>query len=146
MYDIVIEGGTIVEPSTAFQTVGNIGIKDGKIAIITREPLEGAEHILAKGKIVCPGFIDIHSHLHYPLYPAWMSAKQGITTALSGNCGITPKIPVKDFLDEIEAQGYPINFATLIGHSWSLREKVGLKTPYETATAEQAAEMARIAE
>ena len=109
LYDIVILNGTIVDPKTKLQTVGNIAVSNGKIKKVTRLPLEGKETIDAKGCIVCPGFIDIHSHLNYPLYPAWLSAKQGITTCLSGNCGLTPKLPIKEYLDEIEHQGYPIN-------------------------------------
>ena len=145
-YDIVIEKGTIIDPKTKLQTVGNIGIKDGKIAVVSRENLQGEEKIDAAGKIVCPGFVDIHSHLNYPLYPAWLSAKQGITTCLSGNCGLTPKLPIKEYLDEIEQQGYPINFATLVGHSWKLREMVGLTDPHDTASPRQVAEMVELAE
>lgn len=145
MYDIVILNGTIVEPKTGLQTVGNIAVKDGKVEKITREKIEGKQVIDATDKIVCPGFVDIHSHLNFPLYPAWMSAKQGITTALSGNCGITPVMPIKDYLDKMEAQGYPINWGTLVGHSWKLREMVGLEDPYDTATPEQTEEMVKIA-
>lgn len=146
MYDLVIKGGTIIDPKKEIQTVGNIGIIGDKIIAITREDIAGKEIILADGKIVCPGFVDIHSHLHYPLYPAWLSAKQGITTCLSGNCGLTPKVPIKEYLDGIEKQGYPINFATLVGHSWKLREMAGLKDPYETASPEQVEKMLEIAE
>lgn len=146
MYDIVIKGGTIIDPKTEIQTVGNIGIKDGIIGTVTREDIEGKESINATDKIVCPGFVDIHSHLNYSLYAAWLSVKQGITTSLSGNCGITPKLPVKEYLDDIEAMGYPLNFATLVGHSWSLREKVGLNDPYASANLKQANEMVKLAE
>jgi N-acyl-D-amino-acid deacylase len=146
MYDIVIRGGTIIDPKTELQTVANIGIKDGKIATIVREKITGKEEINAEGKIVCPGFVDIHSHLHFPLYFAWLSAKQGITTCLSGNCGVTNYMPIKSFLDDMEKKGYPINFATLIGHSWKLREMVGLTDPYDTADSKQIAKMVKIAE
>ncbi len=146
LYDIVILNGTIVDPKTKLQTVGNIAVSNGKIKKVTRLPLEGKETIDAKGCIVCPGFIDIHSHLNYPLYPAWLSAKQGITTCLSGNCGLTPKLPIKEYLDEIEHQGYPINFATLVGHSWKLREMVGLEDPYAAASPEQIDRMVELAE
>jgi len=146
MYDIVIRGGTIIEPKTELQTVANIGISNGKIAIITREEISGKEQINAAGKIVCPGFVDIHSHLNYSLYAAWLSVKQGITTCLSGNCGLTPKLPVKEYLDDLEAMGYPLNLATLVGHSWALREKVGLEDPYDTASQEQTAKMVSFAE
>ena len=145
MYDIVICGGTVIDPKTELQTIANIGIQNGSIATVTRERITGKEEIDATGKIVCPGFVDIHSHLHFPLYPAWLSAKQGITTCLSGNCGISNYLPIKKYLDDLEAQGYPINFATLVGHSWSLREQVGLKDPYDTANAEQTQKMVEIA-
>ncbi|HYE67310.1 MAG TPA: amidohydrolase family protein [Anaerovoracaceae bacterium] len=145
-YDIVINNGTIIEPKMEIQTVGNIGIKDGKIAVVSREKLDGSVIINARDKIVCPGFVDIHSHLNMELYPVWLSARQGITTCLSGNCGMSPLMPIKDYLDSIEEKGYPINFATLVGHSWTLREMVGIKDPHITATAEQTAEMVRIAE
>jgi len=118
-YDIVINNGTIIEPRSEVQTVGNIGIKNGTIAAVSREKMEGREVIDAGNKIVCPGFVDIHSHLSLPLYPVWLSAKQGITTCLSGNCGMTPMMPVSEYLDTMEQTGYPINFATLAGHSWT---------------------------
>lgn len=146
LYDIVINNGTIIEPKTEIQTVANIGIKDGKIEVISREKLEGGKIIDAKGKIVCPGFIDIHSHLNMDLYATWLSVKQGITTSLSGNCGMTPLMPIKEYLDSMEKRGYPINFATLVGHSWTLREMVGIKDPHVTATAEETSEMVKIAE
>ncbi|MEG1929890.1 MAG: amidohydrolase family protein [Anaerovorax sp.] len=146
MYDVVICGGTIVDPKRKIQTIGNIGIIGDKISTITREKIEGKVRIEAEGKIVCPGFIDIHSHLNLPLMPAWLSAKQGITTCLSGNCGLTPNMPIQKYLTDVEEQGYPINFATLIGHSWKLREMVGLKDPYETANEKQIQEMVQIAE
>lgn len=145
MYDIAIMNGTIVEPKTGLQTVGNIAIKDGKIVKVTREKIEAEDVIDASEKIVCPGFVDIHSHLNFALYPAWLSAKQGITTCLSGNCGITPQMPVKDYLDAMEKQGYPINWGTLVGHSWKLREMVGITDPYATADEEQTAKMVEIA-
>jgi len=146
VYDIVIKNGTIVEPKAELQTVGNIGIKDGKISIVTREPLEGKEVIDARDKIVCPGFVDIHSHLNLEHYSAWLSAKQGITTCLSGNCGLTPMMPIKEYLTSMEEKGYPINFATLVGHSWTLRAMVGIEEPHATATPAQTAEMVKIAE
>lgn len=146
MYDLVIKNGTIIDPKTEIQTMGNIGITRGTISIISRQDLEGAETIDAKDLIVCPGFVDIHSHLNYPLYPAWCSVRQGITTCLSGNCGLSPHMPISKYLDQMEFNGYPLNFATLVGHSWTLREMVGLSDPYEPASVEQIGEMVKIAE
>lgn len=146
MYDIVIKNGTIIDPKKKLQTVGNIAIQNGKMEAVSREKMAGKTEIDAAEKIVCPGFIDIHSHLNYALYPAWMAAKQGITTTLSGNCGITPKLPIKEYLDEMEAQGYPINWATLVGHSWKLREEVGLDDPNEKASQKQIDQMVQLTE
>ncbi|MBR0599276.1 amidohydrolase family protein [Sinanaerobacter chloroacetimidivorans] len=146
LYDIVVNNGTIIEPKREVQTVGNIGIKDGKIAVVCREKLQGKEMIDARNKIVCPGFIDIHSHLNFPLYPVWLSAKQGITTCLSGNCGMTPEMPIKAYLESMEEKGYPINFATLVGHSWTLREMAGIRDPHAAASPSQIEEMTKIAE
>ena len=63
MYDVVIKNGTIMDPKREKTTVANIAIVKDKIAYITREDIEGKEVIEAKGKIVCPGFIDIHTHV-----------------------------------------------------------------------------------
>ena len=146
MYDIVILNGTLIEPKTELQTEANIGIQEGRIQEISHEVLIGKEEIDATGKFVCPGFIDVHSHLHFPIYPAWCSARQGITTVLSGNCGISNHMPIGKFLDEMEERGYPINYGTLVGHSWKLREMVGLVDSYQPASDRQIQEMERIAE
>lgn len=146
MYDIVIKRGTIIDPKTKIQTIGNIGISNGKISVISREDLKGKETIDADNLIVSPGFIDIHSHLSFPLYPVWCSVRQGITTCLSGNCGISPHMPIGKYLDDMESNGYPLNFATMVGHSWTLREMVGLSDTYENASEKQIQEMVDIAE
>ncbi|MDR1247368.1 MAG: amidohydrolase family protein [Clostridiales Family XIII bacterium] len=146
IYDIAINNGTVIEPKTRLRTVGNVAVKDGKIVELTREKISAKKNIDAEGKIVCPGFIDIHSHINFPLAPAWMSVRQGITTCLSGNCGLNADSPIKDFLDKIEKQGYPLNFATLIGHSWRLRALVGLNDPYDTADGAQVKKMVELAE
>ncbi len=145
MFDIVIKNGTLIEPKREIQTVANLGIKDGKIAEISRDKMEGVAEIDGTGKIVCPGFIDIHSHLNTDYYAAWLSAKQGITTTLSGNCGMTPIMPIGVYLERMEQQGYPINFATLLGHSWTLREMVGIDNPHASATRDQIERMKEIA-
>ena len=146
MYDIVINGGTIFDPKTRIETIGNIGISEGVIKDISREKMEGKKIIDAKKKVVCPGFIDIHSHINFPIEPAWMSVRQGITTCLSGNCGLTPHLPISEYLDKIESQGYPLNFAMLVGHSWKLREMVGLSDIKQAADKDQMKQMVKLAE
>lgn len=146
MYDVVIKNGILIDPKREIQTIGNIGITNGKIAQISREELDGIRIIDAENLVVCPGFIDIHSHLSFPLYPAWNSVRQGITTCLSGNCGLSPHLPIGRYLDDMEAGGYPLNFATLVGHSWTLREAAGITDAYQSASPQQIEKMAALTE
>ncbi|MDO4552572.1 MAG: amidohydrolase family protein [Bacillota bacterium] len=145
-YDVVISGGTLIDPKSRRRTVGSVGIRNGKIAAVNRTEMEGTEVFDASGLVVCPGFVDIHSHLHKPLHGVWCALRQGITTVLSGNCGILNYMPLGKFLDELEREGYPLNFGTLVGHSWKLREMAGLTDPYRAADSSQRAEMLRLAE
>ena len=69
MFDLKITGGTVVDGTGADRFVADVGVKDGKIVEVRRRgtgdaPLEGdaAETIDATGKIVAPGFVDIHTH------------------------------------------------------------------------------------
>lgn len=63
-YDLVILNGRVMDPETMYDAVSNVGIKDGRIAVITREEITGKETIDAEGLVVAPGFIDCH--FHYP--------------------------------------------------------------------------------
>ena len=90
MYDLVITGAKVYDGTGSPFFYSNIGIKNGKIARMTRLPLEGREVIDAAGLSVCPGFIDPHSHADGMLdQEPLMAAKieQGITTCVGGLCG-----------------------------------------------------------
>lgn len=56
-FDLVILNGRVMDPETNFDKVSNIGVKDGKIVIITEQQISGKEAIDAKGHVVAPGFI-----------------------------------------------------------------------------------------
>lgn len=148
MYDIVIKGGTVVDPQGGLVTVANVAVREGVIVRVTREeipPGESAEFIDATGKVVSPGFIDIHAHVDGYEYSARCMALQGVTTTIGGNCGISP-FPVGAFLDAIDARGFPVNQGVFVGHSFTLREKVGAADRYIPATRDQMAEMCDLAE
>ena len=61
-YDIKITGGTIVDGTGAPGYLGDVAIKDGAVVALGEAPGEAAQTIDATGKVVCPGFVDIHTH------------------------------------------------------------------------------------
>jgi N-acyl-D-aspartate/D-glutamate deacylase len=91
-HDIVIRGGMIVDGTGAEPFAGDIAVKGGRIAEIGKVASMGAEEIDARGHIVSPGFIDLHTHLDAQI--GWDPdltpiSWHGVTTALMGNCGVT---------------------------------------------------------
>ena len=91
-YDTVIKGGTIIDGLQTPRYRGDIGIKDGKIALITGRIAEdeGEQVIDAAGRIVAPGFVDLHTHYDSQLFwDPWctMSGWHGVTSVVIGNCG-----------------------------------------------------------
>jgi N-acyl-D-amino-acid deacylase len=90
-FDMVIRGGEVVDGTGAASFAADVAIKDGKIAAIGKVVDSGAEEIDAKGKIVTPGFVDIHTH--YDGQAVWAqrlspSSSHGVTSVVGGNCGV----------------------------------------------------------
>ncbi len=91
MYDLVIRGGTIVDGSGGAEFVADVAIEGDKIAAIGPNLAKGREELDASGKIVAPGFVDIHTH--YDGQATWdpemaPSSWHGVTTVVMGNCGV----------------------------------------------------------
>src|ERR1700730_14428650 len=85
-YDLVLEGGRVIDPETHLDAVRNVGIRDGKIASITNTALNGRRVIHAAGLVVAPGFIDLHQHGQDPASQR-VKAFDGVTTALEMEIG-----------------------------------------------------------
>src|SRR6266568_1178640 len=85
-YDLVLEGGRVIDPETSLDAVRNVGIRDGKIARISAAPLSGRRIIHSGGLVVAPGFIDLHQH-GQDLPSQRVKAFDGVTTALEMEIG-----------------------------------------------------------
>ncbi|MEO2168867.1 MAG: amidohydrolase family protein [bacterium] len=91
MHDLVIIGGTIVDGTGAERFEGDVAIDDGRIAAVGRVAERGRREHDAKGRLVTPGWVDIHTH--YDGQATWdpilaPSSWHGVTTLVMGNCGV----------------------------------------------------------
>jgi N-acyl-D-amino-acid deacylase len=126
-YDVVIAGGTIVDGSGAAPHTGDLGIKAGRIAAIGRlSSATAVETIDARGLVVAPGFIDVHTHADgIARTPgAENFVRMGVTSIVAGNCGASA-LDVGEALTLIRQTGTAVNFATLVGHNTVRRAAMG---------------------
>lgn len=98
MFDLVVRNAKIVDGSGAAWFAADLAVSDGKIAAIGKlsEETAATETVDATGKILAPGFIDIHHHADFDLLrdpSGAISLRQGVTTIIVGQCGLTP-VPV----------------------------------------------------
>jgi N-acyl-D-aspartate/D-glutamate deacylase len=86
VYDRVILGGHVMDPASKLDAVRNIGLKDGRIAVITTQAIRGRDTVDARGLVVAPGFIDLHAHGQTPETYRFQSL-DGVTTSLELELG-----------------------------------------------------------
>jgi N-acyl-D-aspartate/D-glutamate deacylase len=110
-YDLVLEGGRVMDPETGLDAVRNVGIHDGKIVRISSEVLGGRRVIHAGGLVVAPGFIDVHQH-GQEMESQRVKALDGVTTALELEIGAPD---VAQFLKAKEGQSL-IHYGTSASH------------------------------
>ena len=91
-FDTAIVNGRVLDPETNLDAVRSIGIQGGRITAISVNPLHGKTVIDAKGLVVAPGFIDLHSHGQTPENYRF-KARDGVTTALELEAGVWPVPP-----------------------------------------------------
>lgn len=107
-YDLVIIDGRVIDPETVYDDVANVGIKDGRIATITKQKITGRETINAKGLVVAPGFIDTHYHAT-DVFATKMALRDGVTTGMDLEAG---SFNVKGWYDEKAKSGWQVNYGT----------------------------------
>ncbi|MGJ4948443.1 N-acyl-D-amino-acid deacylase family protein [Bradyrhizobium sp. HKCCYLS20291] len=89
--DLVIRGGTVADGSGGEMYEADVAISQGRIVEVGKIAASGREEIDARGKLVTPGFVDVHTH--YDGQVTWShdispSSQNGVTTAIMGNCGV----------------------------------------------------------
>jgi N-acyl-D-amino-acid deacylase len=116
-YDLIIRNARIIDGSGNPSFHGELALKDGKIAALGNFIRGAGQELDAGGLVVCPGFIDVHTHaediLERPL--AENFARMGVTTLVLGNCG-SSVLHVGEFFKKLESSNISVNVATLIGH------------------------------
>jgi N-acyl-D-amino-acid deacylase len=106
LFDLVIKNGRVMDPETMYDAVANVGIRDGRIAAITQDPLSGNEVIDARGLVVAPGFIDTHFH-SIDRFATKLAVQDGITTGMDLEAGSTM---VGQWYQEKLAEGWQVNY------------------------------------
>ncbi len=168
MYDYLFRGATVIDGTGKTAYKANVATKGKLIAYIGDEPVRASHVYDAKGKYLVPGFIDIHAHSEFlalNTHSAKEKLEQGITTDVSGNCGIGvfPYVEGQDeiknlcadvlgshepwswrgfssFKEELEKDGLGINMLFLQAHA-PLRTAVLKDNPNREATEEEIDEM-----
>jgi len=117
-YDLLIRGGRVVDGTGSPACFADVAVKDGRIVAIGKPAGEATTTLEARGLIVAPGFIDVHTHAEniedLPLGENFL--RMGVTTLVLGNCGGSA-LNVGEFFKKLEDTRISPNIATLIGHN-----------------------------
>jgi N-acyl-D-aspartate/D-glutamate deacylase len=146
VYDRVILRGRVIDPASNLDAVRNLGLQDGRIAVITTEDMQGRDTVDARGLVVAPGFIDLHAHVQ-TAETYRFQALDGVTSALELELGTGD---VAGWYRERDG-GQRINHGVSIGHikvRMAVMHDSGTIMPvssgaYQAATPAQIAEIAR---
>ncbi len=110
-FDVVIANGRVMDPESGLNAVRHIGIRAGKIAAISATPLKGKTELSAQGRIVSPGFIDLHAHGQTNQANEYQ-AHDGVTTALELEVGV----PVVGAFLKLRENNAILNFGATASH------------------------------
>jgi N-acyl-D-amino-acid deacylase len=142
-YDLIIRNGRLVDGSGNPWFHGDVAIKDGRVARTGAVPPGAAARLVldAAGRVVAPGFIDVHTHVEGNL-PETPTADNflldGVTTIVTGNCGGS-RPDLSQFFESLTRGGISLNLASLMGHN-TVRSQV-MGTANRSATPEEIEKM-----
>ncbi len=158
MFQLIVKDGNVIDGTGKPVFRASVGIRDGKVAAVgDLTGVEAEKNIAAGGLVVAPGFIDIHSHSDFTIMikpRAESKIHQGVTTEVTGNCGLTAAPLSKahrqealdyllttlgisgseslawewtffgDYLDHLRQRPLGVNLAPLVGESCRFRERL----------------------
>ena len=138
--DVLISNGTVVDGTGGPARVCDVAIRDGRIVGLSNWKFyfsRATIRIDARGRVVAPGFIDVHTHVEPNIPPsgpfrADNFLRQGVTTLITGNCGRS-RTDIAALLRGLEKNGSYINVATLVGHNSVRQQIMGLASRHPTA-------------
>lgn len=112
--EIALIGGRVVDPESGLDAIVDVGVTGGRVTSVGPGPARAREYVDCAGLVVCPGFIDLHSHAQ-SVSGARLQALDGVTTALDLECGA---LGVEQWHDQALVEGRPLNFG--YAASWAM--------------------------
>ena len=119
-YDLLVRNARVIDGTGNPWFRADVAVKGGRIAGIGKFPSASADRVIdAAGRVLAPGFIDVHTHIEGDIEKIPRTDNfllDGVTTVVTGNCGGS-RLRVADWFAGLEKLGTGINIATLIGHN-----------------------------
>ena len=112
-YDLVITNGRVMDPETRYDSIANVGISAGRIAVITQDKISGKQAIDAAGHVVAPGFIDTHWHYDRP-WSNKLALRDGRTSVMDLEVGTNG--PYIDHWYRSRAGSNQVNYGQAVAH------------------------------
>lgn len=146
-YDILIRNARVIDGSGNPWFRADVGVRDGRIAAVGRLAERSAYRTIdAAGRVVAPGFIDVHTHVEGDVEKIPSGDNyllDGVTTVITGNCGGS-EVNLGEWFSKLDKLGLGLNVGSLIGHN-SVREAV-MGTANRQATPEEIQKMQALVE
>lgn len=145
-YDVVIRNGLVLDGAGAAAVRADVAVTGGRIAAVGKVGGTATRTIDAAGRIVAPGFIDVHTHVEGNIERnprAENFLLDGVTTVVTGNCG-SSELNLAAWFDKLAKLGIGINIGSLVGHNSVRREVMG--TANRQATSDEIRRMQSLVE